>query len=147
MSEIFEGVVTRGKVLMPLTGGFDVRSLGEFSIVGNTTRSFTNVVESIASVLSIQVGEAVLVRFDSRVGHRSSAVFINGEKIEEYGPEDELYVALDDEGDPVSDSELLRLSELQSDEEYETAVNAIERGLNRIGFSWARLREMISREG
>jgi len=91
--------------------------------------------------------DALFVLWDDRVGTRVSALYQSGKLIREFGPEDELWVPLNDDGRAMTERPPLCASELDEDGEYETSVNAIALGLREIGAgtAWTALRAFIVR--
>ncbi|MGH9459689.1 MAG: hypothetical protein ACRD1X_00600 [Vicinamibacteria bacterium] len=158
MSEIFEGIlcrtsvdevaVTLGSQESPLALGTaqldeelavvyrnDPRREGQFSVE----------LEDIAATLSSSFGQALLVRYDSRIGHRSSKYYVEGEPVRELGHGDEVYVLLDEEGEPLLAGERFGIDQLDPDKEYETLKNAIEMGLDALGAGeWSALLEFMA---
>lgn len=101
--------------------------------------------DELAAEVSKSCGKALLARFDSRAGSRSSAVFENGQLGQTFGEDDELYVPLDDKGDPVRNASPVRLTMLDPDQEYETIQNAIQLGLRAFGRDrWTQLFRLIT---
>jgi len=155
VSEVFEGVVSqrasnRAKTFAE-SEGLQVRQEdldGGIVIYRTETREnlhFSDVTDRLAIRIGEDVGVAVVVRYDSRIGHRSSVVYRVGQPAEHYGPDEELFVPLDDEGEPQTDVKPIPASKLDPDEEYETSVNAIELGLRAIGaLPWETLRRFIA---
>jgi len=107
--------------------------------------AFSSKMDELAAEVS-RLGEMVLLaRFDSRVGKRSSAIFENGERRQVFGEADELYVPMDERGDPIRDAPPLTLAMLDPKEEYETIQNAIQLGLRALGRgSWDELFRLIT---
>ena len=69
-----------------------------------------------------------------------------GEVVEDYSLDDELWVALNEEGDPEPSHGLFTNSEFKNGVEYETQKNAVQLGLDTIGFTdWKGLLARISR--
>lgn len=93
-----------------------------------------------AKRLSGSYGTALLIRFDTREGKRSSTVFRQGAISQVFSDVDELWVMLDDEGEPTEDGKRFTTAErdlLHANDperyEFETAVNAVELGLKAMG--------------
>jgi hypothetical protein len=101
--------------------------------------------DQLAAEVSRRGGRVLLARFDSRVGKRSSAIFENGEQRQAFGEADELYVPLDERGDPVRDAPPMTLTMLDPKEEHETIQNALQVGLRALGRgSWDELFRLIT---
>lgn len=159
MSEIFEGVLAYSdpgelqRALQPVNPGvplaIEVLRSG-MSVAYRTdpreTATFSAELDRVARELSRALGEALVVRYDSRVGQRSAALYENGAAGRSFGEADELYVRLDEQGYPLQDAAKLRLDQLSPDEEYETARNAIQLGLDALGHGgWEDLHELMTR--
>lgn len=91
--------------------------------------------EKIARTLSGRLGKALLVLYDDRCGLRHSALYEAGDMVRTFGEEDEIWVALDEQGQPDLDGARYRWEEIRDDVdgEYETLVNAIDAGLKAFG--------------
>ena len=109
---------------------------------------FTFKMDGVAEHLSITFGFALLVRYDDRIGHRSSAYIVDGRLQSSYGEEDEIWVLLDDNGEPLLSGPRFHTSELDPDPdvEYETIENAIQLGLKDFGAGdWEILHAAMTR--
>ena len=158
MSEIFEGVLAASdpgqlrRALQPVSPRvpLSVEALSGVSVAYRTdpreSAAYSAELDRIAGELSRALGEALLVRYDSRVGHRSSVLYKGGTAVRSFGEADELYIRLGERGYPVQDGERLRPDQLSEDEEYETALNAIQLGLQVLGRGdWVALHELMTR--
>jgi hypothetical protein len=106
---------------------------------------FSAQVNKLAAEFSTRYGRSLVVRFDSRVGHRSAALYINGQRASVFGETDELYVPLDERGLPRTNEKPLRADQLAPGEEYETIENAIQQGLKALGRgSWSELFRLMT---
>jgi hypothetical protein len=143
VSEIFEGIVyeTSGMDRLgyvdQLASTLETRVLDEHLAVSfrqdsRSQAAFSDQMESLAAQYSEQLGRALLVRFDSRIGHRSAELFEQGAHVRSFGEADELFVPLDDRGMPVTTAKALRADELDASMEYETSTNAIQLGLKSL---------------
>ena len=160
MSEVFEGLICNNPIeeirreirrkdleLQLIIEEFvDSSSI----VYRNDTRAdarFTTELDNLAVSLSIlSGGDALLVRYDSRIGYRASILYVNGNPIESFDESKELFVLLDETGEPLLNSQLYTLDQLQPDEEYETGLNAIELGLQRFGKGdWNHIKKVIGR--
>jgi hypothetical protein len=152
MSEVFEGVllaspfneVQQAVGTLPSSLSPKVERLDDLSIVSRNDQGgrpqFSPEAERIAADLSNIVGKALVVRYDSRIGHRSSELFVNGNMERAFDEADELWVLLDEEGEPLLDGERFKLADLDPDQEYEAIANAIELGLQSLGSGdWKKL--------
>ena len=155
MSEVFEGIVVSQRLSEieadNLLDASLVRdSIGDQASVfyrsdNRSDLEFSIEIEDIARSVAEQLGSAVVVRYDSRLGHRSSVVFRKDTSPQRYDPVDELFVPLDESGEPMAEVEPLRFEELEESAEYETSTNAIELGLRAIdGPTWHDLRSFIA---
>jgi len=158
MSEVFEGMIVpasaeslwpehdihaRGLVLETQDLGDDLAVV--YRSDPRSEGGFTQRMEEFAAEASMRAPRILLVRFDSRTGHRSAALFENGKRKQDFGETDELYVPLDEAGEPIGDAPRLRRSELDPDQEYETIENAIQLGLKALGRGkWPDLFRMIT---
>jgi hypothetical protein len=158
MSEVFEGVICPGEreALSPLI----LRSAGPLALAieelttgicvayredARAQAAFAPAIETLAAELAKHLQWVLLVRYDSRIGHRSSAIF-KGRTQSAFGDTDELYVPLDESGMPVLSAQPLHVDALRSDEEYETVKNAIQLGLDVVGVNqWERLFTLMTR--
>ena len=151
MSEVFEGVlypVEPGSGAQPTVRHgvpFEVHDLepGLRVVYRSDSRqdaAFSEDVDRLAGELSGQHGRSLVVRFDSRIGHRSAALYLDRQPALVFGEADELYVPLDEQGLPRREAEPLRADQLAPEEEYETIQNAIEQGLKAFGLgNWDEL--------
>ena len=161
MSEIFEGVLLSRplaevqETLRRDSLGLTLASepLGSGSVVYRTGRrseaQFTAEVDRLGMLLTREGGKALVVRYDSRVGHRSSKYIVDGTIVKDLGEEDEIFVLLDDDGEPIVDGRRFAFEELDDlgpDEEVETTQNAIQLGLKLVDVAeWRELKDLISR--
>ena len=158
MSEIFEGILCKTSVAQVEATLGSKESLltlvaaqlsDELAVVYRSDPrregQFSAEVEDMAAALSSSLGQALLVRYDSRVGHRSSKYYVEGELARECGDSDEVYVRLDEEGEPLVAGERFGIDQLDPDEEYETFKNAIQLGLDALGAGkWSALLEFVA---
>lgn len=157
MSEIYEGIICRAKkeeVAKFLTdnrdGQLNLREVADEILLillnENSVRSFSSNTEAIAQEISIEFQESLLFQYDSRVGHRISRLFVNGELKKKFDIHDELYLILDEDGEPDKNRELIPYSEMLEEEEYETSKNAIDLGLEQIysNLRWKELKEFLN---
>lgn len=92
--------------------------------------------------------EALLVRWDDRIGSRESKLFRHGELFRTYSSEHELYARVDASGDAILSDSLYRESELETMErggdEFELVKNAIQLGCEQTTFvDWNTLQKFI----
>jgi len=65
---------------------------------------FSDEIEGVAAELASAVGKALVVRYDSRIGLRSSLYFEDGVPILGFDNEDEIYLGLNEDGTLSGDS-------------------------------------------
>jgi hypothetical protein len=109
-------------------------------------QAFVAEMEKLASFISSNFNKALLLRWDGRVGYRSASLYINGEAIKFFTEADEIWVLLDDEGNPLLNGEKFRVSELDPnpETEYATIVNAFQLGISEFGIvNWEELFDQI----
>ena len=157
MSEVFEGIISPTQVTSFAEVNGRERGLelethqigdGLTAVYRSDPRpeaAFCSKMDELAAEVSRRGERVLLARFDSRVGKRSSAIFENGERRQAFSEADELYVPLDERGDPVRDAPPLTLAMLDPREEYETIQNALQLGLRALGRgSWDELFRLIT---
>jgi hypothetical protein len=139
MSEVFEGVITRAPAnavcstleLALVSLALRISELsGLASVVyrndSRQSSTFAEEMDRLAKTLSDKLSKAVLVRYDSRIGHRSATLYVKGALNQRFGRDDELFVPLDNAGNPMMSSSPIHFLEFVEGEEYETIQNAIE---------------------
>lgn len=144
MSEVFEGIAYAG----PHVSTLNVEQRNEMVpyelapgrhlLAALPARGpFSKATDRHAALLSEQVGSTVLIRYDTRIGHRSAVIYRNAAVERSYGEKDEIYVELDKTGEPILAGKRFRVDELQPEDEYETISNAIQLALEETGvMSW-----------
>jgi len=159
MSEVFEGFLCMvpEETLRPMvqsitsTLSLTIEKLNEYTMVyRNDPRSqaiFTEEIDGVAAHVSRNVGKTLVIRYDSRIGHRSSRLFEDGMLQCSFGAEDEVWVPVDEEGLPVKDGPVYKETELLPGEEYETIQNAIELGIQEMPqtLGWQDLLRFITK--
>jgi hypothetical protein len=159
MSEVFEGFLCMvpEETLRPMvqsitsTLGLTIEKLNEYTIVyRNDPRSqaiFTEEIDGVAAHVSRNVGKILVIRYDSRIGHRSARLFEDGMLQCSFGAEDEVWVPVDEEGLPFKDGPVYKETELLRGEEYETIQNAIELGIQELPqtLGWQDLLRFITK--
>jgi hypothetical protein len=157
MSDILEGVVFRNgsaavqPVLERATHPVILEQVGDGlrSISRTDTRETgpaSEEMEHIAEQVSEVTGSALLFRYDSRIGHRSSTLYERGKPVREFGLADERWVRLDEHGERILNGRTYSADELDPDPnaEYETLQNAIELGLDAFGAgNWDEILERM----
>ena len=149
MSCIFEGILCKTsfesiqyninqQISSNLNLKFDKinEQLSCFSVIEDK-RLFSSDLDYVASKISIILSEAILIRYDHRVGYRESVVFQEGYPIQKFDLEDEIWVILDEKRKPIINGKKNKLEEIRDDdnEEYETICNAIQLGIGYIGIN------------
>ena len=159
MSEVIEAIVVRqptqvvANVLkcceeIPDSKSLHVLPLDDASLIYRkitNRRSFGNDANVLAALLSDRLSQSLLFRYDSGTCFRYSAVFVRNKLTEEYTLDDELWVELDEEGDPDPSRGVLTIDKLKKGVEYETQKNAVQLGLDAIGVkNWKGLLQQLS---
>jgi hypothetical protein len=156
MSEVFEGILypvesnTGGEASFGQGLEFEVCALGPglramYRSDSRRPATFSEEVNKLAGELSRRHGRSLVIRFDSRVGHRSATLYVDGQRASVFGEADELFVPLDERGLPRTNEKPLRADQLAPDEEYETIQNAIQQGLKALGRgSWNDLFRLMT---
>ena len=159
MSAIFEGILLYRTAVDKL--GLDLKKYCESQMSGiqiacafldehssaivridSRNAPFSEEFDKLGSKLSSTIGGTLVVRYDSRIGHRSSSYFEGGHLVAAFGEADEIFSPLNDDG--FVTGARFRVVELDEDEEYETVENAIELGLGKFGgCSWENLHFFI----
>lgn len=109
---------------------------------------FSPEMEYVSSQVSVVFSKALLVRYDDRVGYRSSVLFQEGNPIKSFDLEDEIWVITDEDGEPIVDGKKFTIEQIKDDdeEEYETIYNAIQLGLESLGVNaWSEVHSFITR--
>jgi hypothetical protein len=146
MSEMYEGVVVIGdrnpvqRALAAVRSPLSLRlvPLGEqvFGVyrVAHRQEAFdVPGINDVAAQLSCSLRVALAVFYDNRCGTEKAMLFSQGREGRAFGPEDELWVPLDEEGEPVLEGPRLKPAELQPDQEYDCVRSAIAAGLEALG--------------
>lgn len=116
----------------------------------NISWKFSSEIEYVASQISLSFSKALLIRYDDRVGYRESIVFQKGYSIKRFDLADEIWVMLDDGGEPIVNGKQFTIEQIEDDDddEYETICNAIQLGLESIEINkntWREIRSFITR--
>ncbi len=162
MSAVFEGLLLRfdgvdeacfqiGSYLkskkVPIS--LDYRNLDDdvFVIFRTDDRNapFSEDVEKLAVELSAAVNKALVVRYDSRTGYRSSSYFEGGVPIIGFDNEDEIYLGVNEDG--TLSGEQFTYDQVIGGVDYEMSQNAIQSGLEKLGAgNWDKLLEFIDNQ-
>jgi hypothetical protein len=111
-------------------------------------RTFDDNLHAIAQQVSIQTHKTLLILYDDRLGYRYSGVYIEGSFAKEFTSEDEVWVLVGEDYNPLLEREF-SFREVDEDEnennEYITVCNSIELGLNEIGVNekWRKIFDSI----
>ncbi len=155
MSEIYEGIVCKAKkaeleefLSAEQTVAFELKAVNSEIILilfEGRERRFYEGAALVAVEISRRFHKALLFQYDSRVGHRASTLFVDGKMNRSFDATDEKYLILDESGHPDANAEPVYYSEMLDGEEYETAKNAIDLGLERLAanLSWSFLRDIL----
>lgn len=159
MSEMFEGAICRcpaATARAHAAAMVNPISIEAFELPDNLlvvcqssprrSSAFADDMDCFTCEISKSITKALLIRYDSRVGHRSSRLYVEGHLKREFGQNDELFVPLDEKGEPITTGPHIKFNEMVANEEYETIKNAIELGLSEFGSgSWTDLKQLIGR--
>ena len=142
MSEIYEAVIVFGEpevvhnALAALGSTIElrrilvVRNVSAIYRVAERDEPFkSGEMQSVATSLSIPLEAALLVFYDNRCGINAAFLFRNGLMVRQFGEDDELWVRLDEDGEPEMDGPHLTVDELEDAEEYERIRTPIDAGL------------------
>ncbi len=111
-------------------------------------RTFDDNFPAIAQQISTQTDKTLLILYDDRLGYRYSCVYMKGLFTKEFISEDEIWVLVDQDYNPLLEREFSS-REIDEDEnknnEYITVCNSIELGLNEIGVNekWREIFDSI----
>jgi hypothetical protein len=155
MSVVFEGILISGQVSedfitaqIPDNPVISVVSLENdlFLLYKDEVNPiFSEEIDSIAQNTAMHSCEALAIRYNNKTGIRQS-IFYDSTGKKTFGKEEEIYVLLDDEGEPLRDGKQFKYDELDTlddEEEYETLYNAIELGLIELNISPKIQREIF----
>ncbi len=111
---------------------------------------FSSEMEYVASQISVIFSKAILVRYDDRVGYRESILFQEGLPLKTFDLADEIWVMLDENGEPIVNGLKFTTEQIEDDdnEEYETICNAIQLGLESLGINtnaWKEVHSFITK--
>ena len=150
MSAVFEGVV--GKV-----GAFPdcrLEGISRQSLIGDWICIYADKRNSsfrdsrlldLAKKASVN-NTCVYLEYDSRVAYRHAILMRNGVVLEEFGADDELWVPIDDQGNPIREAQHVKTSDLDPAVEYETIADVFflaVRKLNASGELYAAIIDLI----
>jgi hypothetical protein len=146
MSEVYEGIIVLAdkqqlsaaldRIDSPLEFAFGQLDGNVFAIYRTASRQAAfaaKELEEVAQEISTAVGACLAVFYDNRTGLRESALFRRGECKQRFTEADELWVLLDERGEPMLDGEKFPATSLDDDEEYDCVFTAIDAGLHALG--------------
>ncbi|MGZ5457061.1 MAG: hypothetical protein ACXWN1_10400, partial [Thermoanaerobaculia bacterium] len=119
----------------PHDSAFAFVSVGSFSAAcrqsGRTDGFSPAKMNGLAARVSAIVRTSIVAYYDDRVGLREAIAFAEGKPTKEFGPPDELWSPLDEDG--CADSTIARHRRDFGDEEIECVVSAISLALQTLG--------------
>jgi hypothetical protein len=147
MSEMYEGVVVAGnpeqvrQAFRTLASLLTLRLVclvdevfGVWRVAERADPFSTLEVENVAAHLSAVLDSTALaVFYDNSCGVRAAVLYEHGQPSREFGQDDELWVLLDEEGEPLVEGSKFRPDELREDEEYTCLWSAMHAGLDVLG--------------
>lgn len=146
MSELFEAVITIAdvdaaeKAFRTLVSPLNLRlirleeRLYAVHRVAKRQERFDEVaMNDVAAQISNSCSAALAMFYDDRQGLNCCNLFRSGALVRSFDEEDELWVLLDDNGDPIVDGERFSNDQLDDDEEYDCIQSAIDAGLAALG--------------
>ena len=143
MSDILEGLVCTGPLdhvasVVRASGTalrFRFVSVGPFTVVERVAdrhQGFSPLLAPLAVSLSLSLGPVALFLYDSRVAYRAASLFAGGAVHQSFGLEDERWVPLTEDGEPMLNATPVSVSQLVPGEEYATVMNAIDLALQSL---------------
>jgi hypothetical protein len=97
--------------------------------------------------LSANMGKSLLIQYNDHVGYRSSELYESGVPTASFGPDEEIWVEVNEDYQPLPQNGMFRVQQLDvnSDKEYVTYRNAIQLGLEKIGvaISWENIIDIV----
>jgi hypothetical protein len=121
-------------------------SIGIVIYVSGQDRTFNENLIAVALKMSTETNKTLLVQYDDRLGYRYSCLYTKGVLTKEFTPEDEVWVLVNEEGNPLLDQHFLPAQvDEDEDNEYQTLRNSVELGLDELGTSekWSEIFESI----
>jgi hypothetical protein len=98
-----------------------------------TRRDFPEaLIDEVAAQVSKSCSAALAIFYDNQVGMRYCHLFRAGVLNASFGEQDEVWVRLDDEGEPIMDGERFSVDQLRDDEEYDCIRTGIDAGLEAL---------------
>jgi hypothetical protein len=100
-------------------------------------------VDRLAASLSILFGTTLSVHYDDRGGVNVACLFREGAVVKEFADADEVWVPLDDDGNPREDGPHYSGDRLPPDEECDCILQSIDVGIEAVGFGrWMSLSDL-----
>jgi hypothetical protein len=122
------------KVATTLT--FDLKQVGvDWSVLLRRERDhapYSEEVDHVAALLSESLGKALVVRWNTTVGHRAANFYVSGELSSSFGEDDEQWVLYDENGE-LTTHPTFHIKELDPDTEYDRLKSAADFGFEALG--------------
>ena len=139
MSERYEAIIFRSADPQPVelfrrhAGQLTARlihlggaAFGIYRVAGRGTSFDADAIEDVAAAVSTSVGVSLAVFYDNQCGVRFSTLFQNGLRSATFGEADELWVPLDESGQPRTDQPPTSAPAWAGGEEYERVRDGID---------------------
>jgi hypothetical protein len=98
----------------------------------------------LADELSLLFDSSLVLHYDDQCGEKISVLSRQGEPVRGFGDEDEIWVPMDDDGNPNLDAPRYPGNAIPEDEECDCIRNAIDAGLEEAGFDdWLTTRGLL----
>jgi hypothetical protein len=129
------------KILNPFNlklTSYQLDDLTGIIICTDSNRLFNDMFAELARKISTEFNKILLVKYDDRIGYRQSFLYVEGILKNEFTAKDEIWVLLDEEGEPLLDKYFSSIQVENDDDEeneYQTLYNSIELGLNELGLN------------
>jgi hypothetical protein len=120
-----------------------VRSAALVAVVPPPSRQFTGENFHIAKELSRFSRRAVAISYDDQSGSRFAFVFENEREAAVFGPNDEKWVLLDDDGEPQTGGPRFTIAQLSENDEAACVVTAIDLAVSALGADPRNGRELL----
>jgi hypothetical protein len=90
-------------------------------------------INDAAAQISNSCGQSLAVFYDNRCDINCCNLFRKGTHVGSFGKRDELWVLLDNSGQPIIDGDQFTVDQLEDDEEYGCIQSGIDAGLTSLG--------------
>jgi hypothetical protein len=117
---------------------YQLEDLTGIVVCTDSNRIFNEIFIEIAQKISTEFNKALLIKYDDRIGYRHSSLYVEGILTNEFGLENEIWVLIDEEGEPLLDKRFSSIQVENDDDdenEYQTIYNSIELGLDGMGLN------------